>query len=92
MIILKNAKKPLNVKEYDCFMNSSKYYLAVTKLNALLAKFLSRCEKDRYCLNSFSNFQSDEKLKKHEKSVRNHNHVELGIPEKFKTFLNKKSV
>ena len=63
-------------------MNNSKcLYIAVTKPNTLLAKFLSN--KDRFCLNCFSNFQTDEKHKEHEKSWRIHNHVELEMSEKF---------
>ena len=37
----------------------------------------------------FSNFQTDEKFKEHEKSQRNDHHAELKKPQKFKTFLNK---
>ena len=65
-------------------MNNSKcLYIAVTKPNTLLAKFLSKHNKDRFCLNCFSNFQTDEKHKEHEKSCRIHNHVELEMSEKF---------
>ena len=73
-------------------MNNSKYhYIAVTKPNASLTKFLSKRDRDRFCLNCFSNFQTDEKLKEHEKSCRKPDHVELEIPEKFKTILNKET-
>ena len=89
----KNMIMMLNEKEYDyCFINNSKYhYIAVTKPNALLTKFLSKSDGDRFCLNYFSNFQTDEKLKEHEKSCRNHKNVEVEIPEKFKTLLNKET-
>ena len=36
-------------------------------------------------LNYFSNFHTDKNLKEHENSCTNHNQVELGIPQKFKT-------
>ena len=43
-------------------MNSSKYhYIAVTKQNALLAKFLSNHDEDRFSSNCFCNFQTDKK-------------------------------
>ena len=49
-------------------MNNSKYhYIALTKSNALLDKYLSKRDRDRLYLNCFSNFQSDKKLKEHEK-------------------------
>ena len=44
-------------------MNNSKYhYIAVTKLKALLAKFFSKHDWNRFCINCFGNFQADEKL------------------------------
>ena len=83
----------LNDGEYNyCFMNNSKYnYIAVTKPNALLATFLSKHDRDRFCLNCFGNFQTDEKLE-HQKSCRDHNHAELEIPQKVKIIFNKDKV
>ena len=39
----------------------------------------------------FCSFQTDEKLKQNLKSFKNYNHIELEIPEKFKTVLNKET-
>ena len=65
-------------------MNNRKYhYLPVAKPNALLAKFLSKRDGDRYCLNYFSNFETDKKRKQHQKSCKYHNHIEVEIPKKF---------
>ena len=47
---------------------------------------------DRFCSNCFSEFEVDEKLKEDGNSCRNHNPVELKIPGKFKTYLNKQTV
>lgn len=43
------------------------------------------------CLNCFSNFQTARKLKEHQNSCRNHNHIEFEIRQKFKTILNKET-
>ena len=57
-------------------MNSNKYhYIAVTKPNALLAKFLS----NHVCLNFFCNFWTDEMLKKHESCCKDHDHHNMLI-------------
>ena len=53
--------------------------------------YLQKHDGDRFCLNCFYNFQTDEKLKQHLKSCINHNHSELEIPGKFKTVLNKET-
>ena len=40
--------------------------MPVTKPNPFLAKFLLNHGTPRFCLNCFCNFQTDEKLKKHQ--------------------------
>ena len=59
-----------NDKEFDSyFMNNQKHHnIAVTKPNALLAEFLSNHTGDRFCLNCFCNFQTDEILINHTRS------------------------
>ena len=64
------------------------YYKAVTKLNPLLSKLLPKHDRGRVCSNCFMDFQIFEKFK-NENSCRNHDHVELEMPQKFKTKLNK---
>ena len=83
----------LNDEEYNyCFRNNSKYnYIAVTKPNTLLATSISKHDRDRFCLNCFDNFQTDEKLE-HQKSYRDHNHAELEIPQMNKIIFNKDKV
>ena len=61
--------------------------MAVTKPNNLLANFLSKRDNDKFSLNCFCNFQTDEKIKQHQKSCKKNNHIELEIREKFKTVL-----
>lgn len=50
----------LNDEEFDdCFVNNTKYnYAAVTKPNSVLAKFLSKHDGDRFCLNCFADFSN----------------------------------
>ena len=62
-------------------MSNKKYlYIDVTKPNALLAKFLSKWARDKFCSNCFNNFQTNEKRKNHEASCKNHNHFDIIIP------------
>ena len=52
-------------------MNYSKYhYVAGTKPKALLTKFLSNLDKDRFWLNDFNNFETDKKLKNIKRQVK----------------------
>ena len=57
---IKKAKK-----DYDFdFVNNKKYhYIAVTKPNILLKKFII-CDGDKFCFNCFSNFQNEVLIKK----------------------------
>ena len=62
-------------------MNNSKYYyIAVRKPNALLAKFLSKHDRERFCLNGFGTF----KLTKTLNNIRFH--VEITIMLNRKNF------
>ena len=52
-------------------MNYSKYhYVAGAKPKALLTKFLSKLDKDRFWLNYFNNFETDKKLKNIKRQVK----------------------
>ena len=59
-----NIEKPLNDKKYDCyFAKNSNRHIAVKESKTWLTKFLSNFDSDKFCLNSFCNFQRDEMLK-----------------------------
>lgn len=62
---IKKAKKAVSDKDYDFdFVNNKKYhYIAVTKPNILLEKFII-CDGDKFCFNCFSNFQNEVLIKK----------------------------
>ena len=55
-LLKRNAKKLLNDREYDyCFLSNSKYhYTIATNPNVLLAKFISKSDRDKFCLNYLS--------------------------------------
>lgn len=61
-------------------MNNSKYHIAVTRPNDWFAKFLSKNDRDRFCLNSFCSFPTDTKLKKHQLLNKRHGHFEKTMP------------
>ena len=61
------------------------YYILVIKPNALLLKKLLNDDGDRFCLNCFCNFQTDEVLKIHDILCKNYDHINMIIPEKLKT-------
>ena len=66
-------------------MSNKKYhYFAVTKWNALLAKLLSKHNSEKFCLNCFNNFKTDELFKKHKVFCKK----DKILSEKFKTVLN----
>lgn len=50
------------IKRYDfSFRNNKDYhYIAVTTPNSLLARFLSNCDGDKFCLSCFGNFPNEE--------------------------------
>lgn len=90
--MLKTVKNLSNDRKFDyCFLNNNQCDVAVIKPNALLAKSVNAW-RDRLCLNCFSEFEVNEKLKEDGNSCRNHNPVEFKIPGKFKTYLNKQTV
>ena len=61
----------------------------MTKPNSSLANFFLNHGGDRFCLNYFCNFQTDEILKKHELLCKDFYYCKRIIPIKFKTILNK---
>ena len=65
-------------------MNNSK--LAVTNKCFISETFIKH-DGDRFCLNCFSSFKTDEKLEQR-KTWKNHDHTALEIPEWFKAILN----
>ena len=46
-------------------------FVAITTPNALLAKFLSNCDSNKFCLRCFNNFQNEELHKQHKKYYTN---------------------
>ena len=56
------------------------HYLAVTNSSALLVKKLSNHDGDFYCLNCFSSYTPENKLKKHEEVCNNHDSCHIEIP------------
>ena len=56
------------------------HYLSVKKLSALLRKITSKYDKNFYCLNCFHSFNTQEKLKKHEKVYKDHNYCYVEMP------------
>ena len=74
-----------------CFIKDSKYhYIAVTNLSDF-SKIFKRHGRDRFCVNCFANFQTDEKFEQHQKTCLVHKHTELEILGKFKIIFNKDS-
>ena len=71
-------------------MNNSKYhFIAVTKPIALLAYFLANHGGHRFCLNQFSNFQTDKKLDGHQLFCKDYDLCKISILKTFKMVLNK---
>ena len=75
----------INPKDIDdrCFQ----YAFPLTQLR----KFLSKLYGDRFCLNCFCNFQTNGKLKQHEKLYKNRDYIKREMLKKFETVLNAKT-
>ena len=58
-------------------------FLAATKPNALLAKFLSNYDTDTDCLSYVSNLQTDKIFKELEGASKYHDHCDILLPEKL---------
>ena len=56
------------------------HYLAVKKLSALLRGITSKHDVNLYCLNCFHSFNRQEKLKKHKKVCKDHDHCYVEMP------------
>ena len=56
------------------------HYLAVTNLSALLQGNSSNHEGDFHCLNCFSSYTTQNKLKEHEEICNNHNSCHIEMP------------
>ena len=82
-----HRKYPKIYQKYDFnFCNNKKYhYIAATKPNALLAKFLSNHDGDKFCLNYFVNFENEELIKKHKKFFENIIYIDRNPQKTFKT-------
>ena len=58
-----------------------RHYLAVKKLSALFRGITSKHHGDSYCINCFHSYNTEEKLKKHQKLCEHHDYCYLEMPE-----------
>ena len=60
------------------------HYLAVKSISALLKRITSNHVGDFYCLNCFHSYSTENKLKKHEKVCKDHDHCYVKMPDEDK--------
>ena len=63
------------------------HYFAVKGLSALLRGITSKHDGDFYCLNCFHSYNTDKKLRKHEKVCNDHDYCYVELPNEDKKIL-----
>ena len=63
------------------------HYFAVKSLSALLRGITSKHDGDFYCLNCFHSYNTDKKLRKHEKVCNDHDYCYVELPNEDKKTL-----
>ena len=67
--------------------NEKWHYLAVKSVSGLLRGITSNHDRDFYCLNCFHSYTTMKKLKKHEKTCRNHDFCQMIMPKESNKIL-----
>ena len=57
------------------------HYLAIKSISGLLRGITSNHNDDFYCLNCLHSYRMESKLKKHEKTCKNHDFCHLKVPD-----------